>query len=306
MNSGKKYFPAFVGLIALSAFFNVELRAQDYIDLVRIQGNYAPQANFPESENETDINDYNLDLNLPLPITDSLAFVSGLTFDHSSVHLDSSLNQRINIYSVGLKLGLNKKLSKSKSLTVIALPKFAGDVGGFSTDDFQIGLYGLYKLKNELGNSWSIGLYANSDRFGPFLVPLVGWYHLSADKKWEINATLPVWANVERRLSDTWSAGLSFAALVRSFHLNRSEEEFYLERRSNDVMLYLQWKAHPSILIQSKIGYSIGREFEVYDNDDRVDLGLSLFRFGDEREFFNTDPLDGYFVQLRFIYRYGL
>ena len=71
-------------------------------------------------------------------------------------------------------------------------------------------------------------------------------------------------------------------------------------------MYYLQYTPTESMALQFELGYSIGRELESYQVDDKVDLGLSLFRFGDDREQLNVDPSDGFFFQLRYIYRYRL
>ncbi len=50
-------------------------------------------------------------------------------------------------------------------------------------------------------------------------------------------------------------------------------------------------------------GVSLGRSFRVYENDDKIDFGLSLFRFGDDRAPLNTDFANGLFYRAELAYR---
>lgn len=282
----------------------LSLFSQDYIDLFKLYGSHAPNVSYPDTGRTSSLNDWGVDILLPLPLNDSLAIISGVTIERADLdpyRLEQSTTQ---IYSAVLKLGTSVRIAQNKTLNLIALPKYAGDVGGSMKNEFQLGAYGLMKWSNEKGNSISTGLYANNDRFGLFLVPLIGAYYKK--DRLEVNATLPVWADLNYRLSESSSIGVSFSAVVRSFLLNEFSENAYLERKSNDVMLYFQQKITPSFLLQLKSGYSIGRELEVYDANEKVDLGLSLFRFGDERKQLNIDPEDGVLIQVRLIYRYDL
>jgi hypothetical protein len=54
------------------------------------------------------------------------------------------------------------------------------------------------------------------------------------------------------------------------------------------------------------VGYSIGRNYRIYDIQDRATWGLSAFKFGDNREQLNSDFSDGLIFRTRFIYRFHL
>ena len=60
-----------------------------------------------------------------------------------------------------------------------------------------------------------------------------------------------------------------------------------------------------SVLLRAKFGYS-SNNYEVYDNHDTIDLGLTAFTFGDDRTQLNPDLNGGLFVRLEAIYRFHI
>jgi len=98
--------------------------------------------------------------------------------------------------------------------------------------------------------------------------------------------------------------GANFSAFVRSYHL--SERNVYLVKKSNDVFGYLQFNLSKSILLQTKTGYSIGRSYKVYDNNDKTNLAVSAFRFGDDRTVLNPTFKNGLLFKVRLIYRFHI
>ncbi len=285
------------------------LHAQQYVDLIRLHANQSPKANYPGTDNQADMYEAGIDLTLPIPISKKIVLLTGATAERQSFFADTSLISRSEIYSASLKIGSVYKIDPSWNLTVIALPKFAGDIQGSSKNDFQFG--GMFLFKNSKSDklNFSFGSYANSDRFGLFIVPLVGMYYLSPRSDLEINATLPIWADIKKRVGYSTWCGISFSAMVRTYYMNAAElqqDNIYLERKSNDIMAYVQFDLSASLLLQTKLGYSIGREAELYKENDKVDLGLSLFRLGDNRNQLNVDMNDGPMVQVKLVYRYQL
>ena len=77
-------------------------------------------------------------------------------------------------------------------------------------------------------------------------------------------------------------------------------------KKNNELFGYLQYNLTKSVLLQAKVGHSIGRSFRVYPDDEKVDVGVSAFRFGDNREQLNPDFKDGLVFNFRMIYRFDL
>ena len=152
-------------------------------------------------------------------------------------------------------------------------------------------------------------MYYNGELFGPFFVPLFGFYHLSADERFEMNVRLPLAVDMNYQLKPWLKTGLEFSAFVRSYHLNepyQGNEQNYLVKASNELFAYLHLNLSSNIILKTKAGYSIGRNFRVYDIEDRVTWGLSAFRFNDERRQLNADFNDGFVFRAELIYRFRL
>lgn len=277
--------------------------AQDYVDLARFHYSTTPANNFDSIGGNTTVEDFGLDVTLPIVINDNNTFLSGFNLDQVTTKLHPDTNP-VTLSTVNLKLGYNKNHSEKWNGTYMFLPKISSDFKNLGSKDYQFGALALMKYTKKENLKYSFGAYYNGELFGPFIVPLVGLYYKSENKKLEVNMTLPIWADINYKLTNFVTAGANFAAFVRSYHL--SENSAHVVKKSNDVFAYLQFSLTKSILLQTKAGYTIGRSFKVYDNADKTDLGISAFRFGDEREVLNPTFEDGLMFKVRLIYRFHI
>ena len=277
--------------------------AQNYVDLARFHYSNTPQNNFDSIGGATQVEDFGLDVTLPIQLNDSNAILTGFTLDQITTQYHP-LEPYKTVSSINLKVGFNKKHSSKWSGTYLLLPKLASDFKNITKKDFQFGALALMKYHKKENLNYSAGLYYNSELFGPFIVPLLGLYYKSKNEKFEANLTLPIWADVNYQLNKFMKVGANFAAFVRSYHLG--EDAKYLVKKSNDVFGYLQFNLTKSILLQTKTGYTIGRSYKVYNDNDIVDFGFSAFRFGDERTVLNPTFKDGLVFKMRLIYRFHI
>ncbi|MDG1476532.1 MAG: DUF6268 family outer membrane beta-barrel protein, partial [Vicingaceae bacterium] len=258
--------------------------AQDYVDLARFHYSTTPANNFDSIPGNTTVEDFGLDVTLPIVINDKNTFLTGFNIDQLTTKLHPNFNP-ITVSTVNLKIGYNKKHSEKWSGTYMFLPKISSDFKKLSSKDYQFGGLALMKYNKKENLKYTFGAYYNGELFGPFIVPLLGLYYKSENEKFEANLTLPIWADFNYKLNNFMKVGANFSAFVRSYHLGESNA--YVVKKSNDVFGYLQFNLTKSILLQTKTGYTIGRSFKVYQNGDETDLGLSAFRFGDERTVLN-------------------
>ena len=289
-------------LFFLFALFN-HLAAQSYVDLAKSHYSSTPSNDFDSIAGNSDIKDFGVDITLPIKLNDSNIILTGLNLDQITTRLHPLDNYKT-VSTVNLKLGFNKKHSGKWSGTYMLLPKLSSDFKKMTSKDFQIGGLVLMKYSKKENLKYNMGLYANNELFGPFIVPLFGLYYKSPNDKFEANITLPIWADVNYQLTNWLATGANFSAFVRSYHL--SENNAYIVKKSNELFGYLQFSLTKSILLQTKAGYSIGRSYKVYNNDEKVDLGLSAFRFGDERTVLNPTFVDGLIFKVRLIYRFHI
>lgn len=298
-------------LLALVAFLCTAFSgfSQDYVDLGKFHYANTPVNQFDSATKDTRIREYGLDATLPIKLKSGNAVVTGIYFEQISTNVSPDNSNLTNVFTINPKLGMSINHNDKWTGTYMLLPKLSSDMKGFSSKDFQLGAVVLMKYHKSENTKYKFGMYYNSELFGPFFVPILGLYHQSTNKKWEINASLPISADVNRAWNEKWRTGMNFFAFVRSFHLHepyQGNPNNYLVKTTNEVFAYMQYHATKSLIIQGKVGYSIGRNYRIYDVQDQITWGLSAAKFGDDRKQLNTDFADGMIFRLKLIYRYHL
>lgn len=276
--------------------------AQDYIDLMKFYYSPTPTNNFVDTTGDAHLSEIGVDITLPLKLNDKTTIVTGVFWEDITTQLAPEIN-RISFSTFNLRIGLNQKHSEKWSGTYLLLPKISSDLKNIDNRHFQMGFLGLLKRNYSVKKNYSLGLYYNHELFGPFFVPLIGFYRKT--NKLEFNFTLPIWADINYAFHKKISIGATFSAFVRSYFLGEFGNS-YVVKKNNELFAYLQYNLGKNILLQGKIGHSIGRSFRAYSENDKVDWGISAFRFGDDRSPLNPDFKDGFVFNFRFIYRFHL
>jgi len=305
-------------------FIGVSLNGigQDYVDLFRVQYSTTPINDYKGdtlsySRDGSTVQEYGVDVTLPIKLTDNLVIISGYTFDHLIVEpytLPSDIGTNYTMHS--LKAGLSWQHNKTWSGQYLVIPKTTGQLNEINNKNSQLAALALIKQKKKENLFLRYGAYYNSEIFGPFFVPLLGIWYRSPNKKFEMNWTLPVWADMNYTWKPWLTTGFNFQSFVRTYYRENqmihppqgtfTTSEQYMVKASNEIYLYTQFNIKKSFIIQAKVGQSIGRKFKHYNYGDNVDWGFSAFRFGDNRTQLNPNLKDGLIFQVRFIYRFWL
>jgi len=299
--------PNAVWLIIVALMVSNGLQAQDFVDVARVHYAGTPINNFEDGSSGSRLGEVGLDLTVPIVLNDRISVLTGGIYEGIKTQLYPN-GEREMLQSFTLKAGINWKHNDKWSGTYVILPKVASDFKEpLTKQDFQIGGIALLKYNHSVNLKYKFGIYGNTELFGPWVVPIVGFYYLSPAKKFEMNFTLPLNADMNYKLSPIFHAGMNFFGLVRSYHLNEVVEgqpvNGYLARSTNELFAYLRLNAGKSSIIQLKIGTSLGRSYRVYYEDDKVALGLPLAYFKDNRQPTNMDFQDGLIGQVVYIYR---
>ena len=283
--------------------------AQNYVDVLHSEYTATPQNTFENSDSTTDLQKININLTAPLKLKNGNAILTGLVYDRVDTRLwESTENMPVSSYI--LKLGMNIKHSDKWSTTLLLLPKLASRFEEeVSRQDFQIGGIALAKMKKSEYMTYKFGAYMNGDLFGPFLVPLFGFYHKK--NKLEMDVIVPSYAKINYSLTAKLTAGVNWRATVKSYNLNgptinlpaNTMRPLYLHHLSNEVAAHVGYEPIKGVILRGMAGLSLGRSFRVYENDDKIDFGLSLFRFGDDRVPLNPDFANGLFYRAELAYR---
>lgn len=296
----------FLVLFCLSSIITY---GQQYVDIGKLFYANTPVNQFDTLTNGTRVEEFGLDLNVPVPLKSGHALLFGFYGEGIRTAVNPVEPNLRSVYTINPRFGVNYNHSEKWTGTYLLLPKLSSDMKQVGSRDFQFGALALWKYKKRTNFAWQFGMYYNGELFGPFFVPLFGFYHLSSDQKFEMNVRLPLAVDLNYLATAWLKTGLEFSAFVRSYHLNepyRGNPENYLVKASNELFAYLHFNLTENLILKTKAGYSIGRNFRVFDIDDRVTWGLSAFRFSDDRRQLNADFQDGLIFRAELLYRFRL
>ena len=288
-------------LICLSTMFGF---SQNYVDLLKVNLNTTPNNTFDSSSVKTKVNEVMVDFTIPIKLNEKTSLITGLIYENIETKLFTNDNTK-SFGSSTLKLGINKVFNEKLSGTLVLLPKIASDFKSIGNKDFQVGAIGILKIRKHDNLNYKIGLYYNSELFGPFFVPMFGFYYLSPNKKFAANVMLPLQGDVNYKVISFVSVGCNYNGLIRSYHLNDYNGS-YVSKFSNELYTYLKFDVTKKIIFQTKVGQSLSRKYKVYDENDKVDFGLPLLFIGDHRKQLNTNFSNGLIFQFSFLYRFSL
>lgn len=280
---------------------------QKYVDVAKFYYGNSSQNKFKNSEVSTQIKELGLELTIPIIINPTDAVLTGLIYERIQTRLFETDPETM-VSVLGLRAGLSKKHSEKWSGTYVLIPKLASDFNYLGRSDFQLGFLTLLKYAKGTNKNYKLGIYYNSELFGPFIVPLFGIYYLSSDEKFEANLTLPFLADINYKLHKRFNIGMNFNGQVRSYHLTTvpsTNKAGYIVKATNEVFSYLKFNLNNNISVYTRLGYSVGRSYRVYDETEKISFGSVLIRVGDERQQLNTDFSDGFIYQAALLYRFA-
>ncbi|MDC1227117.1 DUF6268 family outer membrane beta-barrel protein [Algibacter sp.] len=279
--------------------------SQNYFDIANFTYINTPPADFEISNAQTTIEEMAIELNFPIVINKKTTLLTGFFLNKTKVNLDANLSSS-NLNVLGFNIGLNKVINNKWSATFMAFPKIASDKIKLSNDNFQFAFLSLFTNKKRDDLKYRYGLYANTEKYGLIVVPIFGLYYLSVNKKFEANLNLPIIADINFKMSNKFWLGMKFDGLGTTYNLNEqnySADGAYVSKTSNELVSYLRYRLSKSLYINTKVGYAISRNYKVYDVNDKIDLALSSFYFGDDRTQLNERFEDGAIFKVELFYR---
>jgi len=286
-------------------FFFLFIHSQNYLDLVNLSYTNTPNNTFENSDSKTTIEEFALELNFPIKLNDKTVLLTSFYGNKTNLQLDfNTLNESLNV--MGLGLGINKTFNEKWSGTFIVFPKLAADKLSFSGDNMQLGFLALITKKRREDLKYKFGVYANTENYGLLVVPIFGLYYLSPNKKFEANLNLPIIADANYKIGDRTWIGMKFDGLGTTYnltHQNYTNNGAYVSKVSNELVSYFKFQINKSIFLNTKIGYAISRNYEVFETNDKIDWALASIYFGDNRTQLNNRFKDGAIFKIELLYR---
>lgn len=271
--------------------------AQNYVDLLKVSWDEGNKTAFDDGNGTAQFREFAVDATVPIVLANNNAIITGALYERTSINASESIGD-ISIQGLALKLGLNWRHSNNWSGTYLLLPKLSADKLSFAHNTMQLGAIVILKKTMDQYRNFKIGFYTNTELFGPFIVPLLGYYYI--DEKKEINIMAPLSAELYYRITANTKAGINFKGIIKSYEL--IDQPTYLTKANNEVSLSFQTLRN-KILFTLDGGRTIGRNVRSFVDDDKLGLAVSALKLGDERVQKNTDFEDGWFLKAGIAFR---
>lgn len=287
--------------------------AQSSIDLVTIGGSFGFPASYekPLNGKATEAGSI-FNIKVPVKTNDKTIWYNDFTYTLHSITTD--LNPKpagqltsMNLHAFIFQTGIVRKLNDRNGFQLLLVPRYNTDFNGSGdSKNWQLGAIGLYEHRVSQKLLMRFGVMYNGELFGPLLVPLV-YMDWQINDRWTINGLMPITLKVNYKINDRLTAGYSHFGFITTYAINQPEfKNDYIERNSIDETLFLRWRMAGNLCIETRFGYSLSRVYQQYDENEKMDLRLSLAAFGDNRAQKNTSFNSGPITSLRLVYNLPL
>jgi hypothetical protein len=288
--------------------------AQNSIDLLTISGFYGSPQPFLDTlaSNKAQESGMLVNLKVPVVLSDKTTWYSDLTYMGFNVTTDlnpepTEFLTSMRLHAFLLQTGIVRKIDEKNGFQLLLVPRFNSDFKGpRDMNTLQMGAIGLYEHRYSEKLLMRFGALYNNELFGPLLTPLV-YVDWKMSPRWSMVGLMPISLKVNYKVNDRITAGYSHFGFITSYRLGQEEfKDNYIERSSIDETLFLRWKVFGNFHLEGRIGYSLGRVYQQYEGDEKMDFRLSILGFGDEREQKNVDFNNGPIANLRLVYNLPL
>ena len=276
--------------------------AQNYIDLFKLESFNSNRA-LENSDDQIKLSSYNINTIVPLFNGNTSSIALSLNYDNLETLNEG--DKYFKVFSFATNVVFSKSHSNFLTIRYVFMPKLVGNSSKTNTKVTQLGFAVLANKLLSKTASLSYGFLYNNQFFGPFVVPLFGYYTKVNDI--ELNILLPQYIDINYRLNPSLLLGLKFNGKMNSYALESRtldlNQNTYLSANENQLGTYLDYdfkNFHFSIFG----GYSFMSSYKIYSDLDRTDFSLFLLKFGDNRNQLNNDLKNGFVVKSSVYYRF--
>jgi hypothetical protein len=289
----------------LILFATVSVFAQNRFDVFNISGNYNFMNTTPVNPDKNYESVIMSNLSLPIVLKDSSIWYTSIDYQNFSMFnesTDANPIDKFNLTGFILRTGYIHKFNSKQSLQILFAPRYMGDFNASFSKSVQLGGIVMFEKIKSDNYTWRVGVFYNQDFFGAYVVPV---YYLdwNVTSKIKIAGLLPIYGKIYMQPSEKLSYGIHFIGLTTSYRINEPDfENCYVDRRSIDVSAFTNVNLFDNIFMEARAGYSLSRDYGIYAEDDKIDLGLPLVNIGDDRTKLNDEFEGSPFIHLRLIY----
>ncbi|NQX90571.1 MAG: hypothetical protein HRT74_00190 [Flavobacteriales bacterium] len=280
--------------------------AQSRFDVFHVSGNQnfnAPTDSIYEGNDEFAITS---NLSVPLFLKDSCIWFTSLDYQYFNIGNSATIDAPRSSYSMHgfvLRTGYIHRFDANRSLQFLLVPRLMSDLKGSFTNGFQLGGIVLYEKKRSKDFTWRVGALFNQEFFGPQLVPLV-YLDGKVKGRWRVKGLFPIYGKLYYQKNEKVSAGLHFVGLSTSYAISDDLlGDQYMDRRVIDASLFVRIQMWKDLFLEARFGYSISKDYGLYERGDEMSLAMPLTNIGDDRNRLNLDTRgESPFAFLRLVY----
>jgi len=295
----------FTSIIIL--FLSVSTFAQDRFDVFYVAGNYNFMQTTPTNNDKNYESVIQANLSLPIVLKDSSIWFTSIDYSHFSIFneympTDPNPIKSFNLNGILIRTGYIHKFNSKQSLQILFIPRFMGDFKASFSKSVQFGGLVMYEKVKSDNYTWRAGILYNQEFFGTYIVP-VFYLDWNVTSKIKVKGLLPVYAKIYTQPSEKLAYGLHFIGLTTSYRINEPDfENYYIDRRSINLSVFANVNLFDNIFIEARAGYSLSKDYGLYAENDKIDLGLPLINIGDDRTRANNEYEGSPFIHLRLKY----
>ncbi len=267
-------------------------QAQPFFDLLNIQGQWSkPSSNNANDSSETETRYFETTLTLPIKIKQDVLAISP-SYSQLSFKSGYSDAEVIRMQSMLLSLAYVRQWKNDKFKTsYVFISRSNQDPHlEFSERSMQWGGAIVHSIKKSEKLKYKIGVYYNSEFFGPFILPLAGidW---NINERLNLFGLLPGSMNLEYFLSKKIHLGIAFRSITNSY---REIHNTFIRINDNHLKVLADFYILKNHVISLEAGHSILRKYKP---------GI---RINSETSYSDLDVSDGFLLKIGYAFRFRL
>lgn len=288
--------------------YTFAVQAQPAIDLFTVSGfSGMPAAYYQPLTGKARESGSLINLKLPIVTSQKTIWYNDLTYSRYTIttDLDPEPDDQITalrLHAFIFQTGIVRKLNDRSGIQFLVVPRYTTDFNGGDRKSWQLGAIALYEHRAHERLMMRYGTMYNGELFGPLLVPLV-YLEWTINDRWNITGLMPINLKVNYTLTERLITGFSHFGFITTYRLG--QEEFktnYIERNSIDETVFVRWKMMGNLHLETRMGYSLSRVYEQYEESQKMKLRIALIRIGDDRELKNVNFNSGPIASIRLVY----
>ncbi|MBL1279269.1 MAG: hypothetical protein COA33_003315 [Fluviicola sp.] len=296
-------------LFTLFVFASALSFSQKWVDLGNVFWRFSPFNSADNSTEQYHFNSITANVKIPLVLSDENLLIIGLEHQYNSISAAkiSSNFDKIEFSSSMLQFGWEHKWNKKSKMLFMTLGRLNSDYQSISSSHFQLGGLVLGTTKKSEKFQWKYGIYYNAEFFGPMFVPLFG-FNWEINDQWRLKTVIPMNMEVSYFPNERFRTGLFFEGINASYRMGNPDDmnTHYMDKADNNLSLFAEFNLGKNVWFHLKAGYSILREYNYYDNKEKLGMKMGPVNIANDRSEIAPIFNDGWSIETRMIYRLPL